>query len=93
MRKLWAFEIYLRTIGSKLNVIHCVNFTNLYTELEDDVCRALAGFHAFAGSDYTASFYRKSKIKPFDYLNKNKKVQYIFTSLTKPSEIDNDEKM
>lgn len=53
------------------------------------MCRALPGFHAYTGCDYTASFYRKGKVKPFKELEKNLQVQHVFACLNKIEQIDN----
>ena len=36
-----------------------------------DHCAALPGFHAFTGSDYTASFSRKGEVRPLALLEQN----------------------
>ena len=45
------------------------------------LCAALPGFHAFTGSDYTASFTRKGKVRPFDVMIKNEEFLHTFTRL------------
>lgn len=89
IHKLASLEIYLSTIGSKPNIINFINCTKLATTLGDLVCRALPGFHAYTGCDYTASFYRKGKVKPFKELQRNQQVQQVFANLNNIEEIDN----
>ena len=43
-----------------------------------DHCPALPGFHAFTGSDYTASFSRKGKVRPLALLEKNQNAIEMF---------------
>ena len=38
-----------------------VGVSSLYTHLGSPLCASLAGFHAFTGCDYTASFSRRGK--------------------------------
>lgn len=51
---------------------------------------AMPGFHAFTGCDFTASFYRKGKAKPFEILEKDKNGTFIefFVKLTSREEPD-----
>ena len=44
------------------NALRYVMWTNCTRVLDESLCAALPGFHAFSGSDYTASFNRKDKI-------------------------------
>ena len=46
-----------------------------------DHCAALPGFHAFTGSDYTASFSRKGKVRPLALLEKNQNAIEMFSIL------------
>lgn len=89
IHKLIDLEIYLCTIGSKPNIINFINCNQLATTLGDLLCRALPGFHAYTGCDYTASFYKKGKVKPFKELKKNKQVQQVFANLNNIDVIDN----
>lgn len=38
-----------------------VNISNMYEKLGNNVAKALPGMHAFTGSDFTPSFYKKGK--------------------------------
>lgn len=89
IHKLATLEIYLSTIGSKPNVNNFINCTQLATTLGNLMCRALPGFHAYTGCDFTASFYRKGKIQPFKQLQKNPQAQQVFADLNKIEEIYN----
>ena len=55
-----------------------------------DHCTAFPGFHAFTGSDYTASFSRKGKVRPPALLEKNQNAIEMFSKLG-DEEVSNDE--
>ena len=55
-----------------------------------DHCAALPGFHAFTASDYTASFSRKGKVRPFALLEKNQNAIEMCSKL-RDEEVINDE--
>ena len=44
------------------------NVTTLANELGNDICNVLPAFHALTGSDFTRTFYRRSKIPSFKKL-------------------------
>ena len=46
--------------------------------LGNSLCVALPRFHAFTGSDYTASFNRKDKFRPLKLLEKNEDAEKAF---------------
>ena len=46
------------------NILRYVNMTKLHQVLGKSFCVEIPGFHAFTGSDYTASFNRKDNIRP-----------------------------
>ena len=50
------------------NTRHLVDILALATKLGPDLCGALLEIHAFPGSDYTAAFMKKSKVKSFKIL-------------------------
>ena len=64
-----------------------ISITAIYELLGPQICAALPGFHAFTGSDYTAAFVRKGKVKPFAKLEKNKEAQKAFQSLATKTEL------
>ena len=45
------------------------------------ICSALCGFHALTGSDYTASFHRKGKKRPFETIRKSAVYRKAFSEL------------
>ena len=71
-----------------------LNVTAIAATLEEKqagLAAALPGLHAFTGCDFTASFFRKGKVKPFEVLEKDNSGEFIqfFQSLTKREEPDN----
>ncbi len=48
-----------------------IDISHLATQLTPPICEALPGFHALTGCDYTASFMRKAKKRPFEIMKKN----------------------
>lgn len=56
-----------------------------------DLCKALPGFHAFTGCDYTAAFFRKGKIRPFKMLQKSKDYQRAFASLKHKADLEDED--
>ena len=74
-----------------LLIIKIKNWPNISVIIPwSDHCAALPGFHACAGSDYTASFSRKGKVRPLALLEKNKNVIEMFSKLG-DEEVINDE--
>lgn len=87
MHKFDALEIWLNTANPKNKDQSCINCTELSNILGQNLCCSLPAFHAFTGCDYTAAFYRKGKVKPFEILEKNEKYQTAFQHLNNPSDI------
>ena len=65
----------------KDNSLRYISINNLFSKLGPTLCKALPGYHAFSGCDYSASFSRKGKIRPYKILEKNDDVQRAFGSL------------
>ena len=54
----------------KKNSRRLINISHLATKLTPPISEALPGFHALTGCDYTASFMRKGKKRPFEIMKK-----------------------
>ena len=52
------------------------------------VCRALQAFHAFTGCDFTASFMRKAKARPYELMVKNLRFLSTFALLGASEKVD-----
>ncbi|CAH1101783.1 unnamed protein product [Psylliodes chrysocephalus] len=48
----------------------CINCNDLASSLRSNLCISLPAFHAFTGCDYSASFYGKGKVTPFNIFKK-----------------------
>lgn len=63
------------------NTLRYLHVNKIYERLGETMSRALPAYHAFTGSDYTASFARKGKVKPFQIMENDPKIVEIFASL------------
>ena len=68
-------KLWMDTGTSSKNTRRTINITELAEVLTQEICLALPAFHAFTGSDYTAAFLRKGKVKLLMLMGSNK--QYI----------------
>jgi len=58
--------------------------------LGEDLSAALPAYHAFTGCDYTSSFVRRGKVKPFQLLQKQKQFISAFLHLGLSASVDED---
>ena len=63
------------------NTLEYISINQLFDVLGKKLCQSLPAFHVFTGSDYTAAFCGKGKIKPLRKLEKSEEFQYAFASL------------
>jgi hypothetical protein len=63
-------KLQLEVGPQRINSLRFIDITSLSIKLGPVLCRALPGFHAFTGSDYTQVFYYKGKISPLKILEK-----------------------
>ena len=63
------------------NTLEYVNVNELYMLLESKLWQALPALHIFTGSDYTAAFYGKGKLRPLKKLEKSDEFLEAFASL------------
>ena len=52
-----------------------------FSNLGKNFCKAFPAYHAFTGSDFTASFSQKGKIRPLKKLEKDVQAQITFGHL------------
>ena len=70
---LWLeFGLYAK------NSLRYIDVRKLLNKLGRDLCRALSAFHVLTGSEYTAAFLRKGKIRSLKTLEKDKTAQTVF---------------
>ena len=60
------------------NNLRIIDVSQLNRKFGGTLSRALLGYHAFMGCDYTAAFCRKWKARPFKILENNLKCQEVF---------------
>ncbi|KAK4322833.1 hypothetical protein Pmani_006431 [Petrolisthes manimaculis] len=75
--------------GNSRRYINVTNIVNVLEERQPGLSRALLGYHAFTGCDFTSSFYRKGKLKPLEIVEKDAAGRYLhlFTCM---GEVDGD---
>ena len=93
LRLPWDASINYKIKGfgvqSKNNLTY-ISINQLFDQLGEPLCKALPFYHAFTGCDYTSSFNRKGKIKPFKLIEKNPELQETFLNLSHSEGISDD---
>ena len=64
-----------------------VDISLLARNVGQNLCTAIAGFHAFTGSDYTASFLNKGKVRALALMEKSVKFMTTFGKLGESSSV------
>ena len=59
-----GINLWLEVGISSKDSLRFINVNELHKQIGSTLSKSLPGFHAFTGSDYTASFCRKGKIRP-----------------------------
>jgi hypothetical protein len=85
-----GINIWIEVGTQSKNSLRYINVNQLYSVLGIEICAALPAYHAFSGSDYTASFSRKGKVRPLKALEKSKVFQAAFKHLGETTAIDNE---
>ena len=83
-----ALEIWLEAGVQGKNNLRFINVNTIYSELGEALCKALPAYHAFTGCDYTASFFKKAKVRPLKLLQKDTDAQIVLSELSTLEEID-----
>ncbi|CAI9728850.1 Hypothetical predicted protein [Octopus vulgaris] len=73
--------VWIEVEMSGQNTRRYVNLSQIAASIGPLMCKALPGFHAFTGCDYTSSFDRQGKIRPLQILEQNTEFQYAFAKL------------
>ena len=84
-KKIWVES----GVQSKNNLTY-ISINQLFDQLGEPLCKALPFYYAFTGCDYTSSFNRKGKIKPFKLLEKNPELQDALLNLSYSEGISDD---
>ena len=70
------------------NTLRYISVDQICSDLGETLCKALPAYHAFTGSDYSASFSRKGKREPFKKLETDIPSQIAFGRLGEASPND-----
>ncbi|XP_063063854.1 uncharacterized protein LOC134456421 [Engraulis encrasicolus] len=57
--------------GNNRRYINVTNIVNNLEDLKPGLSRAMPGYHAFTGCDFTSAFFRKGKLKPLNIIEKD----------------------
>ena len=69
-----------------------ISLTEICSMLGSSLCAALPGFHALTGSDYTSSFVRKGKVRPFKNLQNQTATQNACAMMARNTDVPDDTK-
>lgn len=69
------------------NTRRYINVTQMAEHIDDDVLDALPALHAFTGTDFTAAFMNKGKMRPLDIMMKSQRFTRAFACLGRGSDI------
>ena len=85
-----AINLWMDVGLSKNNTRAFINISKLAMDLGKDLCNAIVSFHAFTGCDYTASFMRKGKIRPYKLMEQSASAIEAFANLGEAENIEAD---
>ena len=83
-----TLEIWLEARVQGKNNLQFINVNSIYSELGETLCKALPAYHALTGCNYTASFFKKSKVRLLKLLQKDTDAQIVLSELSTLEEID-----
>ena len=69
-----------------------ISLTEICSMLGSSLCAALPGFHALTGSNYTSSFVRKGKVRPFKNLQNQTATQNACAMMARNTDVPDDTK-
>ena len=83
-------RIWVESGVQSKNNLRYISINQIFHKFGEPLCKALSFDHAFTGCDYTSSFNRKGKTKPFKLLEKNPELQEAFLILWHSEGISDD---
>ena len=86
-----SHSVWMDAGHSSTNTRRFINMTSIVHILPRIVCEALPGLHAFTGSDFTASFLNKGKIRPYEIMCKSAVFTACFADLGANQGLSDDE--
>ena len=81
-------KIWLEVGTQATNTRRYISVDQIQRKLGDTLCTTLPAYHAFTGCDYTASFCRKGKVRPFKILEKREDFQAALLSLGRDDQLN-----
>ena len=81
LEKHQKLKLWLEMGVETKNTLRYVSVNQIYSFLGQLLSSALPAFHALFGSDYTAAFSRKRKVRPFKCLENIEEAQCVFSNL------------
>ena len=82
-----SLRIWMEVGQQTKSNLRYINVNQLFNDYGTSICVTLPGSHAFIGCDYTSSFSRKGKVRPFEMLQKNEDAQIMSAKLGKEDRI------
>ena len=70
------------------NNLRFINVNSVYSELGETLCKALPVYYALTECNYTASFFKKRKVRPLKLLQKDTEAQIVLSELSTLEETD-----
>ena len=83
----YQIKVWMEVGTHTSNNIRYINIDEFHSHVGKSLCKSLPAYHAFTGSNYTALFTRRGKVKPFKTLEKSTEYQSAFIELKEDSEI------
>ena len=80
-------QIWLEVGLQSNNSLRYININALHAKLGETLSKSLLAYHAISGCDYTASFCRRGKVKPFKVLEKDENMQDILYEMGNQEEL------
>ena len=79
--------VWMDTGRSSNNTRRFINVTQLVNHLDAEVLDALPALHAFTGTDFTAAFMNKGKVRPYEIMLKSQQFTKAFAKLGRNGEV------
>ena len=83
-------QVWMDVGLSANNTRRFIDISLLSSSLGSQLCCSLPALHAFSGSDYTASFMRKGKLKPLEIMRKSQTYLEAFGQLGNSEEMSDE---
>ena len=88
MHHPWNQKPVITLVITQKNTLRYINVDKIHDYLGDRMCHTLPALHIFTGSDYTAAFNKKGKVKPSELLQDNVNFQNAFSALGSKEVVD-----